>query len=404
MINEELLSTLTILYVENEEKEINNFKITFEKLFKSIIFASDGLEAMNKFNDALSDNIIIDLIISEVSLTHLSGIDFLTHVKKVDTNIPFIFTSSTIKTQDLISAIKNGASNYLLKPITKNQIIDEIEKKCLNQKEKKTNSTYINELEEYLNSINKVAIVSIFDDNGKILYVNNFFSEVSKYLEEDLLEQDYRFTYHSDISKTILEEQWNELKKTKSWKGKIKHLSKNNSVFYTNTTITSVLNNKKNKFISINFLTTEEENKKRDYKKKVLYNLQETRRVYNVAQDKIQELKTEISKYEDVNKYEEELINQKELSIRYYKEIKELEKRISNLDSKQRQLSIGINNKIKEITTITQEKINKKTSTENKIKEIQSEIETREELIVRISNEITKRSSKVNEQENRIKV
>lgn len=404
MINEELLATLTILYVEHEEKEINNFKTTFEKLFKKIIFASDGLEAMNKFNDALSDNIIIDIIISEVSLAHLSGIDFLTHVKKVDTNIPFIFTSSTIKTQDLISAIKNGASNYLLKPITKNQIVDEIEKKCLNPKEKKTNSTYINELEEYLNSINKVAIVSIFDDNGKILYVNNFFSEVSKYLEEDLLEQDYRFTYHNDISKTILEEQWNELKKTKSWKGKIKHLSKNNSVFYTNTTITSVFNNKKNKFISINFLTTEEENKKRDYKKKVLYNLQETRKVYKVAQDKIQELKTEISKYEDVNKYEEELINQKELSIKYYKEIEELEERILNLDSKQRQLSILLNNKIKEITTITQEKINKKTITENKIKEIKSEIETREELIVRISNEITKRSSKVNEQRNRIEV
>lgn len=404
MINKSFLSTLTILYVENDEQERDKFKLVFENLFKKVLIAFDGLDAMSKFNDALSNNLNIDIVISEITLPYISGIDLLIHVKKINENIPFIIINNTTKTEELIKCIKNGVNNYLIKPIDEIEIVAEIQKNCLKNKKEDSNSNCINELEEYLNSINKVAIVSIFDDKGKILYVNSFFSEVSKYLEEDLLEQDYTFTYHNDISKSILQKQWDELQDKKVWKGKVKHIAKNHSIFYTNTTITSVLNkNKSKKFISINFLTTEEENKKRDYKKKVLYNLQETKKVYKVAQDKILQLKEEISKYENDDKYEEELIKQKELSTKYYEEIKKLEYKISNLESKERQLALSINNKIHKISNMTKEKMNYEFKIRNKIKQIEEEIKVRESLIVKISNEITKKSLII-DNKNRVKV
>ena len=402
MIDEKFLATLTLLYVENDEKLRNKYGAVFKKLLKKVLIASDGLEALEKFNDAYKNNEHIDIIISEISLPHFDGFELLTHVKKTNKNIPFIFTSSTTKTEHLISSIKKGVSNYFTKPIDVFTMLTEVENSCSNKKEYDKDSMYVNELEEYLNTINKVAIVQIFDHDGNIIYVNDFLLEVSKYLEEELVEQDYRFTYHNDISRNILEKQWKDLQSAKKWKGKIKHLAKNNSIFYTNTTIMPIGkddNNENKKFISINFLTTEEENKKRNYKKKVLYNLQETKRVYKVAQDKIDELKVEISKYEDVSIYEKELDEEKKVSSKYYEEIKAYERKIAMLDKKQRELTFGVNEKINKISIMTTEMIDVELKTRNKMKKVKEEIKVREALLERISKEITEQTLRVHDLE-----
>lgn len=402
MIDEKFLATLTLFYVENDEKLKNKYGLLFKKLFKKVLIASDGLEALEKFNDTYKKNEKIDIIISETSLCNFDGIKLLTHVKEIDKNLPFIFTSSSRKTEDLIASIKMGVNNYFTKPIDIFTILKEVEKVCSNKKKDSSDFVHINELEEYLNTINKVAIVLIFDKNGRILYVNDFLLEVSKYSEEELLEQDYRFTFHNEVSKSILEKQWNDLKNNEKWKGKIKHLAKNNSIFYTNTTIMPITkndNSKNGKFISINFLTTEEENKKRNYKKKVLYNLQETKRVYKVAQNKIDELKIEISKYEDITKYEEELEKEKKISSKYYEEIKYYESIIGNLDKKQRELTFGVNEKINKISIATTEMINIEARSRNKMKKVEEEIKTREALLQKISNEITEKSLRIHDLE-----
>lgn len=402
MVDEKFLATLTILYVENDERTRNRYKLVFEKLFKEVIIGLDGLDALAKFNDSNKNKEKIDVIISEVSLPYFDGIELLTHVKKINKNIPFIFTSTDTKTEHLITSIKKGVSDYFTKPIDVFSMLKQVQVSCLKNQNENKDFDYVTELEEYLNTINKVAIVLIFDNEGKIHYVNDFLLEVSKYEEEELFEQDYKFTYHSDVSKTILVNQWKQLQNSKKWKGKLKHIGKNNSIFYTNTTIIPVINkndNKMKKFISINFLTTKEENKKRDYKKKVLYNLQETKRVYKVAQDKIDELKKEISKYGDVSKYENDLEKEKKTSSKYYEEVEDYERKIARLDEKQRILTFGVNDKIYKISNITTEMIDVEFKARNKIKKVEEEIKVREALIEKISNEIVAQSLRIDDLE-----
>lgn len=400
MIDEKFLKTLSILYIENDEKTRNKYKIVFEKLFKKVLIAVDGLEALEKFNKSRENLEQFDVIISEVVLDIIDGIELLVHVRKIDKSIPFIFTSSELKTQSLITSIKEGVSGYFTKPIDIFSLLTKIEESCL--KKEKDDFHRVNELEEYLNAINRVAIVRIFDNEGKINYVNDFLLEVSNYNEEELLEQNYDFTYHSDTSKAILSKQWSNLQDSKRWKGKLKHLAKNDSVFYTNTTKLPVINkknNKKKKFISIDFLTTKEENNKRNYKKKVLYNLQEAKRVYKVAQDKINELELEISKYDTKTDYEDKLEQEKKISSKYYDEIKEFEEKIAKIDEKQRVLTFGINDKIYQISNMTTEMIDVELKAKNKIINVEDEIKIREELIERISNEIASQSIRIHDLE-----
>jgi CheY-like chemotaxis protein len=400
MVDEKFLATLTILYVENDKKTRNKYKLVFEKLFKKVLIAEDGLEALEKFNDVNKNKETLDVIISEVLLPHFDGIELLTHVKKINKNIPFIFTTTNTKTEHLITSIKKGVSDYFTKPIDTFLMLKQVQDSCLKKQNENKDFDYVNELEEYLNTINKVAIVLIFDNEGKILYVNDFLLEVSKYLEEELLKQDHKFTYHPEVSKSIISKQWTQLQNTKKWKGKLKHLAKNNSIFYTNTTIVPVINkddNEKKKFISINFLTTKEENKKRNYKKKVLYNLQETKRVYQVAQDKIDELKIEIAKYENVTKYDDELEKEKKVSSKYYEEIKEFESKIAKLDEKHRVLTFGVNDKIYQISNMTTDMIDVEFKTRNKIKKAEAEIKVREALIKKISEEIASQTIRIDD-------
>ena len=365
MIDEKFLKTLTILYVENDENTKIKYGQIFQEKFKKVLIAIDGLDAIEKFNNANIKNEKIDVIISEVILPHIDGIELLTHARKINKNIPFIFYTTSTKTEYLIQSIKNGVNEYLIKPVDPFLLLKKIMEICPKENNENICLKYVNESEDYLNTINKVAIVSIFDNNKKIHYVNDFLHEVSKYEVDELLEQDYTFTYHPDTSKTILDKQWSDLQANKKWKGKLKQIAKNDSIFYTNTTIIPVTdkNNKDNKrFVSIDFLTTKEENRKRDYKKKVLYSLKETKRVYQVAQDKINQLKTEISKYDDYSKYEEELQIAKDINNKYHIEIKNAESKISKLDLE----------------------ISKKIDT-NKIED---EIEMTEKLIKKISKEI----------------
>jgi CheY-like chemotaxis protein len=400
MIDEDFFATLTLLYVENDEKTRDKYTLTFNKLFKNVLIASDGSEALDKFNIANKNKEKIDVIISEVLLPHLDGIELLTHIKKTNKNIPFIFTSTNTKIEHLIVSIKKGVSNYFVKPFDTLSILEQIKDSCSNNRSINKDSDYVNELEEYLNTINKVAIVSIFDNEGKIHYVNDFFLEVSKYKEEDLLEQDYKFTYHTDISNSILTNQWVDLQSSKKWKGKLKHIAQNNSIFYTNTTILPVVNKtdmERKKFISIDFLTTKEENEKRNYKKKVLYNLQETKKVYKVAQNKIDEIKLEISKYGDVSKYENDLEKEKVISSKYYDEIKDFESKIATLDKKQNALTFGVNDKINKISNIITEMIEVEFKAKTKIKKVEEEIKIREELIKKISNEIQSQSMRIDD-------
>ncbi|MFA9375083.1 MAG: hypothetical protein ACERKK_13100, partial [Poseidonibacter sp.] len=149
------------------------------------------------------------------------------------------------------------------------------------------------------------------------------------------------------------------------------------------------------KFISVNFITTKEEQNKRDYKKKVLYNLQETRKVYKVAQDKIDILEKELEKYKDYNKVEEAVNDYKKHNQEQYNEILRLQNRLKNGNKKFEQLTYGLNKEINKIATMTSEMKISEVRSSKKIIRVTEEIKTKEAYIQRIKEEIEKRTVKI---------
>jgi two-component system, cell cycle sensor histidine kinase and response regulator CckA len=56
-----------------------------------------------------------DLVTSDYSMPHFSGMDALEQVRKTSSEIPFIFVSGTIGEETAVAALKNGAQDYVMK-------------------------------------------------------------------------------------------------------------------------------------------------------------------------------------------------------------------------------------------------------------------------------------------------
>ena len=263
-MDKEFLKQLNILYVEDDDLIRQELYETLKSLFNNIYTAIDGSDALDVYNQHKKE---IDIVISDINMPKKNGIELLNIIRKKDKIIPFIFTTAYTNHDYLIGSIKFGVSDYFVKPLNIKELISKVEELTKKSKKQKQIEHYQHMINEFLDTINKVAFVFVFDDYKKIKYVNDFYKEVSKLDSSDVIDKELEFIYHKDIPKKLVEEQWKELSVGNQWKGSLKFKTKDDSAFYSNCTIIPVEDEGDTKYISIDFITTEEENSRREFKK-----------------------------------------------------------------------------------------------------------------------------------------
>lgn len=400
-LNEELFKTLNILYVENNEEIKETFSHTLNSLFNKVFLCSDGLAALEQFTHLNNCADKIDVILSEYTIPSLNGLELLFKIRDISKNVPFIFITKETNVDLLLNSLRFDVTDYFFKPINEYEILKKIEEACIARQEEDEILNYQNEIEEYLELINKVAIVYSFDTYRAMIYVNNFFKELIKYDEDEILGQDYRSFFHNEMPKAIIEEQGQILQSGNKWQGKMKYLTSIDSIFYTNCTIIPVFdeNKKIRKYISVNFLTTKEENDKREFKKRVLVDIQETKRIYSIAQRKIDELTNILTSFNDYEELKENLEEEQKLNQSYYAQLEELEEKVKIVKDKYELLTVGINKKISQISLMTSEMKGVEQRTNNKIVNVVEDIKSKDTLITKIKNEIDIKGTKISDLE-----
>lgn len=400
-LDKELFKTLNILYVENDEKVREVFSLTLNKLFNKVFLCSDGLDALAQFIQLNNTSEKIDIILSEYAIPSLNGLELLLKIRDISKNIPFIFITQEANIDLLLNSLRYDVTDYFFKPINEDEILKKIEEATISKQQEDEILNYQNEIEEYLELINKVAIVYTFDINQTIIYINNFFMDLIKYEEDEILGQDYRSFFHYEMPRVIIEEQVQTLQSGEKWQGKVKYLTGIDSIFYTNCTIIPVFdeNKKIRKYVSINFLTTKEESDKREFKKRVLFDIQETKRTYSLAQRKIDELTNILDSYSDYDEFKEDLEKEQKLNQSYFIKLEELENKVKAVKDKYELLTVGINKKISQISQMTSEMKSLEERTNNKIINVVEDIKSKDSLIVRIKEEIGIKGSKISDLE-----
>jgi DNA-binding response OmpR family regulator len=108
------ISSLNILYIEDDSFILKTFKQVFEYLGASVVGASSYDEAVRVFNYGNNN---FNLIIVDIELNGIfNGLDFVHLVKTFNKTIKVIITSGYDHTEYLIKAIELKVDKYFIKP------------------------------------------------------------------------------------------------------------------------------------------------------------------------------------------------------------------------------------------------------------------------------------------------
>jgi two-component system chemotaxis response regulator CheY len=114
MSNINISKDIKILVVDDFVTMRRILKNTLEQLgFTNIIEAEDGQIGLEK---AKSEQ--VDFIISDWSMPNMMGLDLLRAVKNNEqlSSLPFLMVAAESQKEQLIEAVQQGVSNYILKP------------------------------------------------------------------------------------------------------------------------------------------------------------------------------------------------------------------------------------------------------------------------------------------------
>ena len=131
MYDYEDLKLLNVLYADDDEYLRLSTEKTLNLIVNKVIAVSNGLEALEKFR-----NERLDIIILDVRMGELSGIDVAQEIRKSNKEIPIIIISSYTDTEDLLSACRLKLIDYLCKPVEFKQLTDALFSALVHLKEK----------------------------------------------------------------------------------------------------------------------------------------------------------------------------------------------------------------------------------------------------------------------------
>ncbi len=110
------------LYVEDEQDVLDNISTLLKSFFNKFYTASDGIEALEIF-----DTHHIDLLLVDIELPKMNGIEFIREVRKSNQELMIIVISAYTKTDYLLESVELGLSKYIVKPLTSKKIHELLE-------------------------------------------------------------------------------------------------------------------------------------------------------------------------------------------------------------------------------------------------------------------------------------
>ncbi|MCD6432800.1 MAG: EAL domain-containing protein [Sulfurimonas sp.] len=230
-------STIKLLYVEDNEEARTSTLTILEEFFNDIVVAVDGKDGLEKFQQQK-----IDLIITDINMPKLNGLDMIKEIRKIDKEISILVLSAYNESGYFMESIKLGVEGYLLKPIDIEQFMEMLQKVTKIFKLKDEAERNLIFLHQYQEATDKSSIVSKTDLKGKITYVNDEFCKLSKYSRDELIGKNHNIVRHPDMSSSAFKEMWDTIKNKKSiWQGMVRNLAKDGSSYYVKATIKPIL-------------------------------------------------------------------------------------------------------------------------------------------------------------------
>jgi len=112
------MASKLILLVEDESNLAAVIKLNLELEGYSVIIADNGQKSVEVFKNQKPDLVILDIMLPE-----LNGIEACKQMKKLNSETPILFLSAKSSGADKIEGLKSGGDDYLTKPFNLEELL-----------------------------------------------------------------------------------------------------------------------------------------------------------------------------------------------------------------------------------------------------------------------------------------
>ncbi len=109
-----------ILVVDDDDMNLARTQIILEEEY-DVVLAESGVRALN-----LLKNQKIDLVLLDIDMPLMNGIETFEHMKEFAADIPVIFLTASGEVEDVVGALLLGAADYLKKPYKPQELLKRV--------------------------------------------------------------------------------------------------------------------------------------------------------------------------------------------------------------------------------------------------------------------------------------
>ena len=109
-----------ILVVDDDSMNLARTQIILGKEY-DVLTAESGMDALMRLRDTK-----VDMVLLDIDMPEMNGIETFERMKGVAPEIPVIFLTASGLEEDVVSAIKLGAVNYLKKPYRPQELLKRV--------------------------------------------------------------------------------------------------------------------------------------------------------------------------------------------------------------------------------------------------------------------------------------
>ena len=161
-----------VLLVEDEADAREILSFYLNTIFEDVVVAIDGQEALEIYQDDLSRDKKFDLVLTDIKMPRLNGMDMIEKMLDLVDNQKFIIVSAYKDEEKLLKSINFRVLGYFLKPINVDNMMEILKKakvEVLKEKEQNRKNKFIKINSHYEYSIKE-----------KLLYCDSSLVKLSK--------------------------------------------------------------------------------------------------------------------------------------------------------------------------------------------------------------------------------
>lgn len=116
---------LSLLLVEDYEPLRNDMAEVLEDLFKAVVVASNGAEALKLYHEYQTENHkLFDIVISDIKMPVMNGVDLCEILRKESEDQQIIILSAHTDSEYLLRLINLDIAQFINKPIQNERLLD----------------------------------------------------------------------------------------------------------------------------------------------------------------------------------------------------------------------------------------------------------------------------------------